>query len=70
MWKQMANCVMKAPKEVLGELKGKRYYNKETWCWSVQVHEAFREKIRCYKVWQGTRNIGKLLDVQEGKERS
>ena len=56
MQNQMTNCIRKVTKEVLGELKGKGHYNKETQWWSVAVQEAIREKRR-YKVWQVTRNI-------------
>ena len=30
MWSQMAKCIRKVAKEVLGESKEKRHYNKET----------------------------------------
>jgi len=56
MWNQMANCVRKVAKEVLGESKGRRHDNKETWWWSVEVQEVVREKRR-YKVWLSTRNM-------------
>ena len=31
MWNQMTDCIRKVAKDVLGELKGKRNYNKEAW---------------------------------------
>ena len=40
----MGKCIRKVTKEVLGELKGKRHDNKETWWWSVKEEEAAREK--------------------------
>ena len=40
MWKQMTNCIRKIAKEVLGEPKGKRNYNKGTWWWSVEGQQV------------------------------
>ena len=44
MWNQMANCIKKVAKEVLGESKGKRHDNKETWWGSVEVQSAVWEE--------------------------
>lgn len=49
IWNQLANCIRKVAKEVLGESKGKIHYNKKTLWWSVEVQEVVREKRR-YKV--------------------
>ena len=47
MHNQMANCIWKATKEVLGESKGKIHDNKETRWMSVAVQEVVLEKRCC-----------------------
>lgn len=48
----MADCIRRLSKKGLGQLKGKRLSEKETWCWIVEVQEVVREKRCCYKAFQ------------------
>ena len=56
MWNQMAIYIEKVAREVLRELIWKRYYNKVTQWWSVEVQEVVQGK-RCYRAWQATGNM-------------
>lgn len=69
MWNQMANCIRKVTKQVLGESKGKRHDNKETWQWGVEVQEAIWEKRR-YKVWRCTRNVENYEMYKKAKKEA
>ena len=62
----MDNWIMTVAKEVLGESKGKRHYDKETWWWSVEFQEVVREKRR-YKFLKGTRNM-ENYDIHKAKK--
>lgn len=49
MWNQMATCIKRVTKYVLGETKGKRYRHKKTWCWNNEVQGAIKTKCICFK---------------------
>lgn len=38
----MVNCTKRVAKGVIGELKRKRYTNKEIWWWNNEVQEAIK----------------------------
>ena len=39
----MTDCIRRIVKEVLGESKGKKHLDKETW-WIIEVHKVIQEK--------------------------
>ncbi|XP_061706831.1 craniofacial development protein 2-like [Cydia pomonella] len=51
-WKEMANCIRRVAKDVLGESKGKGIIDKETWWWNEEVQEILKQKKQAFREWQ------------------
>eukprot|EP00262_Sarcandra_glabra_P012088 TRINITY_DN3039_c0_g2_i3.p1 TRINITY_DN3039_c0_g2~~TRINITY_DN3039_c0_g2_i3.p1 ORF type:complete len:402 (+),score=55.32 TRINITY_DN3039_c0_g2_i3:275-1480(+) len=59
MWEQMARCLKRIAKEVLGESKGRKGVQKDTWWWNADIQKSIAEK-KCFKEWQKTRTMDDL----------
>ena len=55
MWEDMAECIRRSAKEVLGVSKGRSGRMKGVWCWSKEVKEKVKEKQEKYKALVGGR---------------
>ena len=45
MWNEMAKCIKRAAKDVLGESKGCGWPTKETGWWNKEVQDVFKDKM-------------------------
>jgi len=61
MWEEMAKCIRRSTKEVLGVSKGGSGRTKGAWWWSKEVKEKVKAKWKKYKALVSSR-------TNEGKE--
>ncbi|XP_048488766.1 uncharacterized protein LOC125491268 [Plutella xylostella] len=51
-WNVIANTIRESAKTVLGETKGVKKIEKETWWWNAEVQRALKDKKNAFKNWQ------------------
>lgn len=55
-WKDTHNKVIEMAREELGESRGGKYLEKESWFWNPEVEEKVAAKKGAFKQWQRTRS--------------
>ena len=70
MWNMATKCIKNVAKEVLGESKGIRLLEKETWWWNEEVQAVIKlKRINC-KIWQDARDEKSLKKYRDAKKKA
>ena len=70
MWNNVINCIKNVAKQLLGESKGKRNVERETWWWSEEIQNTIRAKRDCFKAWKTNKNNQTLEAYKIAKKRA
>ncbi|KAJ8709706.1 hypothetical protein PYW08_009710 [Mythimna loreyi] len=67
-WNAMAECIMQAARDILGETKGKGRIDRDTWWWSTEVQNVLKEKKKKFKEWQCVQTDNVSLKAERKSE--
>ena len=56
-WTWLSRKMKDTAKYLLGESRGGRRSDKETWWWSTDVQALIKEKKKLYKIWRKSKNV-------------